>query len=62
MGVPILGGGGLTTWEIFPRNVVFDSEDLPNSNEQTTLVARILGLWQEWMNVFQMIKDHDNYH
>ena len=30
MGVPILGGGGgLTTWEKFPRNVVFDSEDLP---------------------------------
>ena len=23
------GGGGLTTWEKFPRNVVFDSEDLP---------------------------------
>ena len=22
-------GGGLTTWEKFPRNVVFDSEDLP---------------------------------
>ena len=30
MGIPILGGeGGLTTWEKFPRNVVFDSEDLP---------------------------------
>ena len=28
-------GGGLTMWEKFPRNVVFDSEDLPKTGSQS---------------------------
>ena len=34
--IPILGegegGGGLPTWEFFPHNTVFYSEDVPKSN------------------------------
>ena len=31
MGVPILGAGGLPTWEFFPLNPVFYSEGVPKA-------------------------------
>ena len=37
MGVPILGEGVLPTWEFFPRNTVFISEDVPKQCLQCLL-------------------------